>query len=475
MNYKSLRYIPLGIRTCYSLLSSLIKIENLPTDIPAIGIIDQNNMFGVMEFSVHCLDRNIKPIIGCSFEMRMHVLGIDCQNEEGYSNLCNRVSTHNGITLDYTYSNTLSIIVPKNQSYSEKELQQIIVDASQQKWYVGINENNKAYAYALAKLANKPCIALPFIHYLDNTDATSYETLLCIKNKTYIGEQIYPNYVWNPNLDVDDIALQNTFIFAKKCNFVLKKNRPMLPTYLKEGEDTFFIQEANKGLQKKLTTINESEHELYWTRLQYEINVIQDMKYAGYFLIVSDFIKYAKENNIVVGPGRGSGAGSLIAWVLEITDVDPIKFKLVFERFLNPGRVSLPDFDIDFCPEKREQVIQYVINKYGKHNVASIITFGSLQSKSVLLDVGRVNVVPRSKIQSLTDRIPTIYGKNVSLNEIYTTDKFFAETIESSSELRNVFNIAKKLVGLPRNISIHAAGIVISDKPLYSYMPLRIS
>ncbi len=229
------------------------------------------------------------------------------------------------------------------------------------------------------------------------------------------------------------------------------------------------------GLEKRIksiTKICELNNSEYFKRLDYELEVINDMGYAGYFLIVSDFINWAKNNNIPVGPGRGSGAGSIVAWALNITDIDPIKYGLLFERFLNPSRISLPDFDIDFCKHRREEVIEYVRNKYGKDKVAQIITFGSLQARAVIRDVGRVLGFNYGRVDKIAKLIPNNPGAIKSLKHHVENDSIIKNLINEDEEVRKIFDISIKLEGLNRNASTHAAGLVISNSPIVNDVPL---
>ncbi|KAL0263878.1 UNVERIFIED_CONTAM: hypothetical protein PYX00_011179 [Menopon gallinae] len=283
-------------------------------------------------------------------------------------------------------------------------------------------------------------------------------------------------------------ALENTVKIAQKCNFMVESSPPSLPCY-QEGIDEVLVlkQQAEDGLKAKLSNyistlkqekdltpdeVSSLEKE-YFNRLNFEINVISNMKFAGYFLIVADFINWAKKNDIPVGPGRGSGAGSLVAWALNITEINPLQFGLFFERFLNPERISMPDFDIDFCQQRRDEVINYVVNKYGNDRVAQIITFGSLQTRGALRDVGRALGLPYASVDKVCKRIP--YGSPsspITISKVIKEEKELSEDIKKYYALNYLFAIALKLENLYRNTSTHAAGIVISLKPLVEVLPL---
>ena len=232
------------------------------------------------------------------------------------------------------------------------------------------------------------------------------------------------------------------------------------------------VHQAKEGLKVKIQENNISNEEIYWDRLKTELDIIISMNFPGYFLIVADFIKWSKSKNIPVGPGRGSGAGSLVAWALTITDLDPIKFNLIFERFLNPERISLPDFDIDFCQDRREEVIEYVQDKYGKDSVAQIITFGSLQSRAVLRDVGRVLGLPYGQVDRICKLVPNNPANPTTLSEAIDGDIRIREERDNDDDIASMLKIGLELEGLYRNASTHAAGLVIGDEPLQNIVPL---
>ena len=270
-------------------------------------------------------------------------------------------------------------------------------------------------------------------------------------------------------------ALENTHLFAEKCNFMLKESKPQLPRYLdtENKENDLIVKLANDGLEERFVEHNIQNKNQYIDQLNYELSVIKDLGFSGYFLIVSDFIKFALKNDIPVGPGRGSGAGSIVAWSLKITNIDPLRFNLVFERFLNPHRVTMTDFDIDFCPEGRSKVIKYVQQKYGENHVAHIVAFGSLQARAALKDVGRVMKLPYYKVDALAKKVPSLFGKSFSLQETFDKDESFANMIKNDKDLNKLFQLSKKLEGLHRHISVHAAGVVIANQPIYKIMPLN--
>ncbi len=274
-------------------------------------------------------------------------------------------------------------------------------------------------------------------------------------------------------------AIQNTVIIAKRCSFFVKTRDPILPKYpgLKNISEADYLSNiAYKGLDQRLvssfTKFSKDKTNEYKNRLKKELNIINEMGFAGYFLIVYDFIKWSKDNTIPVGPGRGSGAGSIVAWSLSITDLDPIRWGLLFERFLNPERISMPDFDIDFCQDRREEVIEYVRNRYGKDRVAQIITFGSLKARAAIRDVGRVLEMPYGQVDKIAKLIPFTPSKPVTIKEALLTDNTLKKEIYENEQVHNLIETAISIEGLNRHVSTHAAGLVIGDRPLHELLPL---
>ena len=315
---------------------------------------------------------------------------------------------------------------------------------------------------------------------------TAHEALLCIADGAFIGQderrRVTPEHWFKPAADMRALfadlpeACDNTIDIARRCAFMVKKRDPILPRFpTSEGrtEDEELASQAREGLRVRLATHSPAHPlEAYETRLEQEISVIQKMGFSGYFLIVSDFMKWAVSQGIPVGPGRGSGASSLVAWSLMITGLDPLRYGLVFERFLNPERVSMPDFDIDFCQERREEVIDYVQERYGKDRVAQIITFGTLQARAVLRDVGRVLQMPLGQVDRLAKMVPANPANPVTLAQAIEVEPRLKEARDSEAAVRTLLDTALELEGLYRNASTHAAGIVIGDRPLTELVPL---
>ena len=321
----------------------------------------------------------------------------------------------------------------------------------------------------------------------------AHDALICIGNKTYLNEKNRLKYTNNHYLKSDEEmkkifsdlpeALENNYNLIYKCNFKPSFSKPVLPNISSEkggDADQILIDDSNTGLKEKFfkffklsdqNLLNSEIFKKYKQRLDHEIKIILEMKYASYFLIVADYIKWAKNNEIPVGPGRGSGAGSLVAWCLSITDVDPIKFNLIFERFLNPDRISMPDFDIDFCEEKRDQVFKYLNTKY-KDSVAHIVTFGKLKARMVIRDVGRVLGLSYGFVDSISKMIPFDPSRPQNLTECINNEPRLIKLIKEDSRVKKLIDLSLKLEGLNRNFATHAAGVVIADKKLTNTVPL---
>ena len=317
------------------------------------------------------------------------------------------------------------------------------------------------------------------------------DALLCIKNIEKLSnpkrKSVSKEFFFKSSSEMEKIfkdipeSISNSLLIAKKCTFMLQQKKPSLPKFFNSSIDEYkeLYKLSHDGLNNKILNIKKNtdtslNKKKYEERLSYEINIIKKTGYSGYFLIVADFISWAKKNGIPVGPGRGSGAGSLVAWALGITNLDPIKYDLLFERFLNPDRVTLPDFDIDFCQERRDDVLKYVVKKYGKKKVSQIITFGTLQSRNVVRDVGRVLQLPYNQVDSIAKMIPYNPANPISLNDAINNEKKLKELQESDDSISKLLNISLKLEGLYRHASTHAAGIVIGDEDLDEKIPFYI-
>ncbi|MFY9877506.1 MAG: DNA polymerase III subunit alpha, partial [Rhodomicrobium sp.] len=320
----------------------------------------------------------------------------------------------------------------------------------------------------------------------------AHDALLCIAEGRYVAEddrrRLSPDHYLKPQREMAALfadlpeAIENTVEIAKRCAFRPQPRKPILPNFLPDAKDAAVAEaaelkaQAEAGLARRLAAIPEhlraASEEDYKKRLAFELDVITRMKFPGYFLIVSDFIKWTKAQGIPVGPGRGSGAGSVVAWALTITDLDPIRFGLLFERFLNPERVSMPDFDIDFCQDRRDEVIAYVRQKYGTDRVAQIITFGKLQARAVLRDVGRVLQMPYGQVDRLCKMVPNNPANPVTLAQAIEGEPQLQEARDREAIVAQLLDTAQKLEGLYRHASTHAAGVVIGDRPLVELIPL---
>ena len=331
-----------------------------------------------------------------------------------------------------------------------------------------------------------PLVATNDVYYAKAAQAKSHDALLCIADGAFTGQEdrrrITGEHWFKPAAVMRELfadlpeACDNTIDIARRCAFLVNTHAPILPRFdtgAGRSEADELAHQAREGLKVRLAEVTPAvPEEEYWTRLEWEVGIIQQMGFPGYFLIVSDFIKWAKTHGIPVGPGRGSGAGSLVAWSLTITDLDPLRFGLLFERFLNPERVSMPDFDIDFCQERREEVIDYVQDRYGKDRVAQIITFGTLQARAVLRDVGRVLQMPLGQVDRLCKMVPNNPAAPVTLAQAIDIEPRLKEARDAEPAVKTLLETALELEGLYRNASTHAAGIVIGDRPLTELVPL---
>ena len=518
---KKNRFIHLRNYTQYSLSKGALRINQLinfceKENIPAAAITDFNNLFGSLEFCIECKKSGIQPIIGLNLSVSVNGFKdgnilLFCKNEIGYKNLANLVTK---AYLDNSKLNTPVIslhqilnckegliclgggingIITKNFEENpglSDQLIEILKDNFLDNFFLEIQRYKKLSFqdlenYLITKSLNKeiPIVATNENFYLDKSYFDTHDALLSIAQQKYIesedrfksNDEFYLKSVDEMDKLFHDMpyALENSVILARKCSFYLEERSPSLPKIKSKDidENALLKKESISGLQKKIGK-DQLIKDKYFDRLNFEIEVITKMGYSSYFLIVSDFIKWAKKNDIPVGPGRGSGAGSLVAWCLSITDLDPIKFGLIFERFLNPERISLPDFDIDFCMEKRDEVIKYVQKKYGELNVAQIITFGSFQARAAIRDVGRVMQLPLTQVDNICKLIPYNPANPVSLKELVKDDTQIKKMINTDKNLRILFEISSNLEGLFRHASTHAAGIVIAENPLDKQIPL---
>jgi len=526
-------FVHLHLHTQYSLLDGACRIEELISTaiehkMPAVAMTDHGNMFGAIEFYIEARKQGIKPILGCEVyvapnsrfdkseanlsmsEASNHFILL-ARDEEGYRNLSKLVTIGYLEGFYYRpridkeslakYSKGLigssaclkgeipSLIMENRFNDALKVADEFSSILGKDNFFLEIQENlipeQKGVNEGLLKIAKELCIPLVAtndVHYLKKSSAHSHEALLCIQTQTTLDDpnrmrlQTDEFYFKTPQ-EMKEIfsycpeAIRNTVEIAQRCNLELEFGKPHLPQYTPPGgkdKEAFLRELCAEGLKKRFGS---KVTNAITVRLEHELDTIKRMGFISYFLIVWDFIHYAKSKGIPVGPGRGSAAGSLVSYILGITELDPLKYNLLFERFLNPERVGLPDIDIDFCFERRQEVIDYVTQKYGKQNVAQIITFGTMMARAVIRDVGRVMGVPYAEVDKIAKLIPAEPGKNTRLQDAIKSDEL-KNLYENNAQVKELINTAMDLEGLSRHASVHAAGVVISDKPLDEYMPL---
>lgn len=527
------KFIHLRAHSAYSLSQGAMKIKALVAKtkemgFPAIGVCDTNNMFGMKEFSVVASKEGIKPILGAQFSLR----NIDnndplknkgkninpdkivflVQNEIGYQNILHLMKVFyldKNLELDFEdleqYAEGLicltagvdgvvgRLLLDNRIAEAEEALlrlqsifgNRLYMEISR----LGLETEHKTEPKFLdwAYKHNLPLVATNEAFFFDKNMYEAHDALVCIAAGEYVANDNRKKYSPNNSLKSEAEMLElfadlpeatnNTVLIAKRCSFYSEFVAPLLPPFdCGDKTETQYIKEQSIiGLKKRIENYpNLAEIEkAYFERLEYELSVIESMGFAGYFLIVADFIGWAKKHDIPVGPGRGSGAGSIVAWALKITDLDPIALGLLFERFLNPERISMPDFDVDFCQDKRGLVIEYVQNKYGFDKVAQIITYGKLQSKAVIRDVARVLQMPYVQADKISKMVPMgVQGKNPTLKETLEQVPELEEMRVNDPQINKLFDIAMKLEGLYRHSGVHAAGVVIGDRNLEKLVPL---
>jgi DNA polymerase III subunit alpha len=488
---------------------------------PAVALTDRNGLYGAMPFSDACIAKGVQPIVGALLgvarppeiggaEAMIDWLVLLAKDDQGYANLCKLVSSaHLDRPLElephvpFAALEGLSEGLIALTAGAEGALARLIAEGQREKpeayldrlqalfparLYIEIARRNDPIEEAaegrlieLAYARDLPLVATNPAAYADPAFHAAHDALLCIANSAYVetAERVTssPDAWLKDGAVMTELfadlpeALANTGIIAQRCAVAAPKRRPILPR-LSNDEDEQLRRDARAGLADRLAGRSGEEQQPYLERLEYELEIITGMGFAGYFLIVADFIKWAKANDIPVGPGRGSGAGSVVAWALTITDLDPIALGLLFERFLNPERVSMPDFDIDFCETHRDKVIQYVQQKYGRDRVAQIITFGRLKARAVLKDTGRVLQMSYGHVDRLAKLIPNHPTDPWTLERSLNGVSELATEYRDHADVKRLFDLAMKLEGLPRHASTHAAGVVIGDRPLDELVPL---
>ncbi len=527
-------FVHLRVHSAYSLSEGAVTIEKLATlskkfRMPAVGIADSGNLFGALEFSATCAKQGVQPIIGCQIgvlpadmkgvspQSRPDELILFVKNQKGYENLIKLV-TRSFLQISETsfpkisyeelrdYNEGLIALTggPKGgvgrailggQIETAETLLKALWEIFDDRLYVEIMRHNtdeelktEGVFLDLAEKMKIPIVATNEVFFSDPDMYEAHEALLCISDgKTLLDDsrrQATAEHYFKSAEDMEKLfsdlptAVENTIVIAQRCSFMVEERPPMLPraggATDRDTEHNLINELCKQGLKSRLHNerIQNTETQVYKERLSYELDVIRNMGFSGYFLIVSEFISWAKSQEIAVGPGRGSGAGSVVAWALGITDLDPIRFGLLFERFLNPERVSMPDFDIDFCQERRDEVIHHVQEQYGDKQVAQIITFGKLQARAVMRDVGRVLGMPYGQVDRLCKLIPNNPAAPVTLQEAINGESRLVEARNEEQGVGRLINIALKLEGLFRHASTHAAGVVIGDRPLDELVPL---
>ena len=510
-------------------LASLCKTERMP----AVAITDTGNLFGALEFAATCAAAGVQPIIGCEIAIERgdtegsSRLGralsepdrivLLVQNEAGYRNLlrlvsksylageapsepsitrCDLAGASEGLLcLAGGSKGPVGRLLAEGQAEAADAVLSALAAAFPSRLYVELTRHGTAEEArsepGLVELAYRhglPLVATNDVYFPDRDFYEAHDALLCIAQGTVVADadrkRLTRSHYFRPAAEMREVfadlpeACDNTLVIARRCAFIPQPRQPILPAFpCAEGidEETALRRASLAGLDTRLGALGVEEEESarpYRERLEFELGTISRMGFAGYFLIVSDIIQWAKRQGIPVGPGRGSGAGSVVAWALTITDLDPLRFGLLFERFLNPERVSMPDFDIDFCQDRRDEVIRYVQQKYGRDRVAQIITFGKLQARAVLRDVGRVLAMPYGQVDRLCKLVPNNPAHPVTLEQAIAGEPALQQQRDADESVARLITIALKLEGLYRHASTHAAGVVIGDRPLTELVPL---
>jgi DNA polymerase-3 subunit alpha len=524
------KFVHLHLHTEYSLLDGFVKIADLVErarefQMPAVAITDHGNMFGAIEFYQKAMAAGVKPIIGSEVYLsarsmlekvrtpgdQYYHLILLVRNRDGYRNLM-KLSTK-GFLEGYYYkpridkdalrehAKGLIALSSCIQGEVARHLRRGDMEGAKEacRSYKEIFEEGCFYLEvqnhgleeervvregmsALSREFGVPLVATNDVHFLDRDDHEAHDILLCIQtnkdrddpSRLRYNEELYFKSAREMQQVFADMpeALENTVKIAERCNLLLDFEETFLPVFPVPGGhenlNSFLAEEAGKGLKERYPSVTKELED----RLSYELGVIKETGYAGYFLIVRDFIRAAEEKKVTVGPGRGSIAGSLVAYCVGITRVDPVKYGLLFERFLNPERVTMPDIDIDFCYERRNEVIQYVKEKYGEQNVAQIITFGRMLARAVVRDVGRVMGIPLSEVDKLAKLIPQQPGLSMTIDKARSTITELKSLVEGNETYKKLFDFSRKLEGIARHASVHAAGVVIAPGPIVEHAPL---
>ncbi len=524
-------FVHLRVRSAYSLLEGAIKAADIAglcvkAAMPAAALTDRANLFGALEFSQYMKDKGVQPIIGCALPVsgigegpperwaRCPTVVLLAKNEAGWLNLCALSSTayleaeggepcvpwavveahgEGLILLSGGPDGPVSPLYAAGKTAEGDAALARMRSAFGDRFYVELQRHGSAQEAAAerglvdwAYANDTPLVATNDAYFAEPGMHDAHDALLCVADGSFLGEverrRVTDRHGFRSASEMRETfadlpeTCDNSLDIARRCAFLVSKRDPILPRFdtgagRSEAEELAY--QAREGLRARLIAHPPAAPEAdYWARLEREIAVISQMGFPGYFLIVSDFIKWSKTQGIPVGPGRGSGAGSLVAYALTITNLDPLRFGLLFERFLNPERVSMPDFDIDFCQERRDQVIAYVQDKYGVDRVAQIITFGTLQARAVLRDVGRVMQLPLGLVDRLAKMVPANPANPVTLAQALEIEPRLQQARRDDPSVAALLDVALRLEGLYRNASTHAAGVVIADRPLMELAPL---
>lgn len=524
-------FIHLHVHSAYSLAEGAIPVKDLikkcvAAGMPAVAVTDTNNLFGAMEFATEAAKAGVQPIIGVQLTVGANgeQIVLLVQSEAGYRNLSKlvsesymkagenrafevtpeRIAQYNEglICLTGGLAGEVAQALLHHRAHEAEEALLHLKGIFKDRLYIELQRHGwpdeDAVEDALIELAYKhdiPLVATNDCYFGERDAYEAHDALLCIAEGRYISEanrrKVTSEHSFKSCREMEKLfadlpeAIANTQVIARRCSFLLKPARPVLPAFPSEAgrtEEEELKEQSKAGLEWRLEKFvyepgdtaeqREEKAKPYRERLDFELNTINAMGFPGYFLIVSDFIRWAKDNKIPVGPGRGSGAGSVVAWALKITDLDPLALGLLFERFLNPERVSMPDFDVDFCQDRRDEVIRYVQGRYGYDRVAQIITFGKLQARAVVRDVGRVLQIPYGQVDRIAKLIPNNPANPVTLAQALEQDQELRNERNRDDTQRKLIDIALQLEGLYRHASTHAAGVVIADRPLDELVPL---
>jgi DNA polymerase-3 subunit alpha len=512
-------FVHLHVHSQYSMLDGAVKVKDLVKRVAkegmkAVAVTDHGNMFGAISFYKAAKDAGVQAILGCEVEIadrgRARHLPLIASTLEGYKNLVTLVSMGHvrpeadgpagvpTVSLETVAKHakgliamtgcmggvTPQAILEEGEEAGKKSLERLKEIFEPGSLYVELQDHGLPEQPIVndillqhARFFDLPVVATNDVHFPHRDDAQAHLYLSCIKTGRTYAEALERHHGSGEMYLKSPIALKATLEIAERCKALkLKLGEPMLPNFVvPEGYDTesYFREVARKGLERRFEELGSVDRDKYRARLEMELDVIAKMKFPGYFLIVWDFIRYAKENGVPVGPGRGSGAGSIVAYAMRITDLDPIPYNLLFERFLNPERISMPDFDVDFCMDKRDRVIAYVQKKYGEESVGQIATFAELKAKSVLKDVARTIGILPNEAQALANLIPRKSpAETYTIQESLTIEPKLKARYESEAQVRECIDIASKLEGLTRQAGKHAAGIVISEGALWDHVPV---